>query len=304
MNVLLSGSGWILGIVATLNAAACEPVDHFVGGEETGSGNGNTGGGSNLPMLDSCDILRDDSDEGSCRIEAECSDARAAANCVANADALECDCGGTGPNTTFRLTGVKPANGCSHALAACLTWPELEAEPYSCTPTAEVDEPTYCLLDADCTRKGVIGDAQFTEFHHRQSDCTERADGTGWACGCGSPTEGIWHFETTTNEFQCADGFRWCVGEDVERSGGRTCTPTSAYETPEWDTCVIELECSEPGTVSGQTASMFEYDFVACRLGDDGLYECQCDRNGAYDTPVAADDLQDACSIGVTACEN
>jgi len=302
MNVLLSSSGWILGIVATLNAVACEPVDHLVGGEETGTGNGNTGGDSDLPVLDSCDILRDDSDEGSCRIEAECGDARVSSSCVSDDDALECDCADTGLSVTFRLTGVKPANGCSHALAACLTWPELEAEPYACTPTTEVDDPGFCLLDADCTRKGVIGDAQFTEFHHRQSDCAERDDGTGWACGCGSPNGGIWHIETPTNEFQCADGFRWCVGEDVERSGSQTCTPV--YEEADGDTCVTELECWEPGTVSGQAATMLEYDIVACRLGDDGLYECQCDWVGAYDTPVAAEDLQAACNIGVSACAN
>src|SRR5688572_11149738 len=273
MNVLPSSQDLISSIVLVMNIAACGRVDHVVGsqgkeasGNGAETGNGNTGSDGVRSILDDCTVLRDDSDEDSCQVEVECDDSWVSSNCNADADALECDCGNIRTGVTFRLPGVEPANGCSHALAACLTWPELEAEPYVCTPLNEAVYPGYCNLDAECTREGVIGEVRFTELHQRQTDCNGPDDGTGWTCGCGSVTEGSWHFATPTSEPQCVDGLRWCVGEDVERVGSRTCT--SMYETIAAGICVIELECQRPVTASGQAATVLTEDLVACRLGD------------------------------------
>ena len=266
-------------------------------------------GGSALSVLNACGSSAYTLDATGCEFEAECVVEWRSSRCVRVGDALDCECGTGGPEASFRVTGVTAEYACYYSTALCMTWPELDAEPYVCDLADEVDDPDGCVADGECTREGVIDDVHFTEFHHRQSDCTDTAD--GWACGCGTPNGGIFRLPTATSDPQCVDGFGWCVGEGVERTGERTCVPTGYQWVKQdtWDdgdTRFAEVQCESPATLSGQEGTMIENDFVACRLnGAEGHYICRCAVVGGPDSRrVEADDLETALVVAATACES
>lgn len=291
----------------------------------TGAASSSAWGG--LPIPDSCTILPTDeytststtggSVLAQCELAVECDDEDirgldidrvtptwVSAHCMeapdAEDDSIFCDCANVTGNISYNLTGVTIADACTHALAACLQWPELEASPLECVPSIddeEVDEPDHCIVHDSCTREGVIGDANFSERQSRFTDCT--AGPSGWTCACGSPLYTV-GFEIPSDEPNCPDARAWCANQDVERIGTRTCEVTSLYEQ-RVDSCVATVECQQAVTLSGQEALMYSDDYIRCSTSSDGDYLCHCAQEDAH-TKVAAEDLLSACAKTVTLC--
>ena len=322
MNLSLKSKRWSLGVLVVVTLGACDATDHPVGmakqeaseDQSTGGSGASENGTSEIrsgtsttspgiwgnPAVEGCGITAEHRTDTLCELEVDCVTEWSSTRCIGVGDTMDCECGNGGPEVSFRLTPVTSANACYYTLALCRGWPELDAEPYACDPDTTVDDPGYCIADADCTREGVIQDAHFTETHHRQSDCTETGD--GWACGCGTPNGGIFRLPTATSDPQCVDGFGWCVGEGVERTGDRTCVPTE-YQWVDGGTCFAEMACEQPAVLSGQEGTMVESGLVACHQdGSDHEYICRCAELGPDLHPVQADDLEGACLAGVTAC--
>jgi len=294
MKMILRGLWCVAAAAATLVVANCS------GGEETD-------GDSKLPVVEwgelpipqSCQATSSSQEDDSCSLQVECGDARALAKCHGTGSAFTCECFDSKAVVTYRLNGVTLHQACPHAAAACLNWPDLDAEPYDCTLTDEVDEPDYCIADGRCTRDGVIGEAEFTEFHDRLSDCT--AVGAGWSCGCGLPTGNRFKLANATSTQQCSDAFEWCALDGVELKGSRKCTLTDVSSDEE--RCTATTECESPVLLAGEEGTMYEDDVIACYRGESGHYECSCSLGAPYSAEVTADDPESACSAAVKKCD-
>lgn len=294
MKLIVRGLWCVTAVAATLVVANCS------GGEEkSGDSKQRVVDWGGLPIPDSCKVTIDLQEEDSCSLQVECGDARPLAKCHGTGSAFTCDCFDSKAVVTYRLNGVTLDEACPHAVAACLNWPDLDAEPYDCTLTDEVDEPDYCIADGKCTRDGVIGEAEFTEFHDRLSDCS--AVGSGWSCGCGLPTGNRFKLANATSTPQCADAFEWCALDGVELKGSRKCTLMGLSTTDE--SCTADVECVSPALLSGEEGTMHEDDAVDCYRGESGRYACSCSLGAPHSTEVTADDPESACSAAVKQCD-
>src|SRR5688572_7805114 len=143
MNVSISSSGWILGILLALNAAACGTVDHPVGAAKDepiepgaggsgaggsgagGSGAGGSSGGSagasagnsewgDLPIPESCTRVFSNTIEDDCELEVQCADDWVRSHClvehdyVEDVDFISCMCNGTGDDIWYRFDHELP----------------------------------------------------------------------------------------------------------------------------------------------------------------------------------------------------
>lgn len=291
--------GCVAAAVAALLAVHCSDSEK----QEKGGAEPLVVDWGELPIPENCNATSDHREEDSCSLAVECGEARVLAKCYAAGNSFDCECFGASDLVSYRLSGVNLNDACPHALAACLNWPELDAGSYDCTPTNEVDESDYCVADAECTREGVIGEAEFTESHDRVSDCA--ATGSGWTCGCGMPTGTRFELASTTSSPQCLDARDWCIWDGVERVGSRTCTPIEGSESQSDDqeSCLVRVECESDVLLSGEEAKMYEDDVVACYRAESGRYNCSCTVAGTYSTEVTADDPTSACAAAVKKCD-
>lgn len=307
LNVSPATSLWTLGLVAL--GAACEAVDHTVGSAtnddllSAAGGGGDAAGGrvsgvwDDLPIPDSCTRLQSEQFEGQCDLEVECAGAPVFVRCSGSDGVLECRCLNGLPEVGFVLTGVSLSRACAHTLAACLNWPELDAGPLECVSTGESDDLDFCISSGNCSREGVIGDANFTEAYVRTSNCSWGP--SSWTCDCFGPITASFELATATSDPPCLDASDWCVGVGVESIGSRTCALTSASESE--SSCHIDVECEQAVTLSGQEATMYQDESVDCLLAGNGSYQCSCAHDD-WAMEVAAEDLASACAATVSLC--